>query len=99
MTSLIPAVFRPLRLALIQLATTADKQANLQRARALVKEACTNGANVVVLPVLRFPTLPADLRNVSTALYTDTSPHLHVVRNTVFRKVCRNYRPSTGELQ
>lgn len=49
--SLIPAAFRPFRLALIQLATTADKQANLRRARLLVKEACTNGANVVVLPV------------------------------------------------
>ena len=51
MASLIPAAFRPLRLALIQLATTADKQANLRRARNLVKEACTNGANLVVLPV------------------------------------------------
>src|SRR5271156_2986551 len=51
MSSLIPTVFRPLRLALIQLATTADKQFNLQRASLLVKEACTNGANVVVLPV------------------------------------------------
>ena len=51
MASLIPSAFRPFRLALIQLATTADKQSNLRRARALVKEACTNGANVVVLPV------------------------------------------------
>ena len=51
MTSLIPATFRPLRLALIQLATTVDKQSNLRRAHLLVKEACTNGANVVVLPV------------------------------------------------
>jgi predicted amidohydrolase len=53
MTSLVPAAFRPLRLALIQLATTADKQANLRRARSLVKEATTKGANVVVLPVLQ----------------------------------------------
>jgi hypothetical protein len=51
MTALIPAAFRPLRLALIQLATTADKQSNLRQARLLVKEACTKGANVVVLPV------------------------------------------------
>ena len=51
MTSLIPALFRPFRLALIQLATTADKEVNLRRARALVKEACSKGANVVVLPV------------------------------------------------
>jgi len=51
MSALIPAAFRPLRLALIQLATTADKQTNLRRARALVKEASQNGANVVVLPV------------------------------------------------
>jgi hypothetical protein len=61
MTSLIPAAFRPLRLALIQLATTADKTANLSRARVLVKEACSNGANVVVLPV-NDPIDPADLR-------------------------------------
>jgi predicted amidohydrolase len=52
MAGLIPSAFRPLRLALIQLATTADKQANLRRARTLVKEATTKGANVVVLPVL-----------------------------------------------
>jgi len=52
MAALIPSAFRPLRLALIQLATTADKQANLRRARTLVKEATTKGANVVVLPVL-----------------------------------------------
>lgn len=51
MTSLIPAAFRPFRLALIQLTTTADKQANLRRASLLVKEACSKGANVVVLPV------------------------------------------------
>jgi hypothetical protein len=49
--SLIPATFRPFRLALIQLATTADKAANLRRARTLVKEASTKGANVIVLPV------------------------------------------------
>jgi len=52
MSSLIvPATFRQLRLALIQLATTADKAANLRRARTLVQEASKNGANVVVLPV------------------------------------------------
>jgi len=54
MPSLVPTAFRPFRLALVQLATTADKQTNLHRARNLVTEACTNGANVVVLPV---PTL------------------------------------------
>jgi omega-amidase len=53
MASLIPPAFRPFRLALIQLATSADKQSNLRRARQLVKEACSNGANVVVLPVCR----------------------------------------------
>jgi hypothetical protein len=51
MNGLVPAAFRPLRLALVQLATTADKQTNLRRARFLVKEATTKGANVVVLPV------------------------------------------------
>jgi omega-amidase len=51
MTSLIPVAFRPFRLALIQLATCADKQSNLRRARQFVKEACANGANLVVLPV------------------------------------------------
>ena len=51
MRSLIPAAFRPFRLALIQLATSADKRSNLHRARQLVNEACSNGANVVVLPV------------------------------------------------
>ena len=51
MTSLIPTAFRPFRLALIQLVTSADKWSNLRRARQLVKEACSNGANVVVLPV------------------------------------------------
>ena len=51
MTNLIPAAFRPFRLALVQLATTGDKQANLRRASLLVKEACSKGANVVVLPV------------------------------------------------
>ena len=54
MGSLVPAAFRPFRLALIQLATTADKKANLSRARTLVREACSNGANVVVLPVQQF---------------------------------------------
>ena len=50
--TLIPSAFQPLRLALIQLATTADKRANLLRTRKLVEKACGNGANVIVLPVL-----------------------------------------------
>jgi hypothetical protein len=74
MTSLIPAAARPFRLALIQLATTKDKQLNLRRARTLVREACQNGANVVVLPVdplARTPTSPQTsniYRNVSIVL-------------------------------
>lgn len=41
---------KPLKLALIQLATGADKAANLSRARSKVLEAASNGANLVVLP-------------------------------------------------
>ena len=52
--SLIPATFQPFRLALIQLATTADKALNLRRARKLVTEAAANGAKVIVLPVSAF---------------------------------------------
>lgn len=39
------------KLALVQLAVTADKKHNLKHARAKVLEASDNGANVVVLPV------------------------------------------------
>ncbi|KAF2233859.1 carbon-nitrogen hydrolase [Viridothelium virens] len=41
---------KPLKLALVQLATGADKTANLNRARSKVLEATGQGANVVVLP-------------------------------------------------
>ncbi|KAF2751586.1 carbon-nitrogen hydrolase [Sporormia fimetaria CBS 119925] len=41
---------KSVKLALIQLATTADKTANLTRARAKVLEASRAGANIVVLP-------------------------------------------------
>ncbi|KAF2719818.1 carbon-nitrogen hydrolase [Polychaeton citri CBS 116435] len=41
---------KPLKLALVQLATGADKAANLSRARSKVLEAAGNGANLVVLP-------------------------------------------------
>jgi predicted amidohydrolase len=41
---------QPLKLALVQLATGADKAANLARARSKVLEASSQGANVVVLP-------------------------------------------------
>lgn len=41
---------KPLKLALIQLATGGDKTANLSRARSKVLEATSNGANLVVLP-------------------------------------------------
>ncbi|KAF2765471.1 carbon-nitrogen hydrolase [Teratosphaeria nubilosa] len=41
---------QPLKLALIQLATTADKSANLSHARTKVLEATKAGANLVVLP-------------------------------------------------
>jgi omega-amidase len=40
----------PLKLALIQLSTGADKTANLSHARAKVLEAASKGANLVVLP-------------------------------------------------
>jgi hypothetical protein len=39
------------KLALVQLAVTADKEHNLKHARTKVLEASANGANVVVLPV------------------------------------------------
>ncbi|EGP87989.1 unnamed protein product [Zymoseptoria tritici ST99CH_1E4] len=41
---------KPLKLALVQLATGSDKSANLARARSKVLEATSNGANIVVLP-------------------------------------------------
>lgn len=41
---------KPLKLALVQLSTGADKAANLARARARVLEATSKGANLVVLP-------------------------------------------------
>lgn len=73
MTSLVPATFRPFRLALIQLATTADKQINLHRARSLVKEACSNGANVVVLPVRAIESISTNhyYRSALTAQYSN----------------------------
>ena len=39
------------RLAMVQLAVGADKMANLKRAEGLVREAASNGAQVVSLPV------------------------------------------------
>ncbi|KAL8924180.1 MAG: hypothetical protein Q9172_002802 [Xanthocarpia lactea] len=41
---------RPLKLALVQLATGSDKSANLSRARSRVLEAAQQGASLVVLP-------------------------------------------------
>jgi omega-amidase len=41
---------KPLKLALVQLSTGADKAANLARARSKVLEAASKGANLVVLP-------------------------------------------------
>ena len=41
---------KPLKLALVQLASGADKSANLSRARSKVLEATAKGANLVVLP-------------------------------------------------
>ncbi|TKA33207.1 hypothetical protein B0A50_00760 [Salinomyces thailandicus] len=41
---------QPLKLALVQLSTGADKTANLARARSKVLEASSKGANIVVLP-------------------------------------------------
>ncbi|KAI4216509.1 MAG: hypothetical protein LQ351_000998 [Letrouitia transgressa] len=41
---------RPLKLALIQLATGSDKKANLSRARSRVLEASRSGASLIVLP-------------------------------------------------
>ena len=52
-----------LRIALIQLAVGADKLANLQRAAAKIKEAASNGAQLIALPVsvdhTHYHTLPA----------------------------------------
>jgi len=39
------------KLALIQLAVTADKQANVARAVGLIEEAAKAGAKIVALPV------------------------------------------------
>ena len=52
MTQSILAPASKFKLALIQLGGSADKQANLAKARAQVLEAAKNGANVVVLPVM-----------------------------------------------
>lgn len=41
---------KPLKLALVQLATGSDKAANLSHARSKVLEASRNGANLIVLP-------------------------------------------------
>ncbi|KAK1023776.1 Omega-amidase nit3, partial [Friedmanniomyces endolithicus] len=41
---------KPLKLALVQLAAGADKNANLSHARNKVLEAASNGAKLVVLP-------------------------------------------------
>ena len=42
---------RKFRLGLVQMAVGADKAANLVRAASLVKEAASNGAQVIALPV------------------------------------------------
>ena len=42
---------RKFRLAMVQLAVGADKMANLKRAEGLVREAASNGAQIVSLPV------------------------------------------------
>lgn len=50
MASLVPRTFRPFRLALCQIAGSADKQRNLDTARRAVLDGAARGANVVVLP-------------------------------------------------
>lgn len=45
---------KPCKLALIQLAVSADKDANLANARTHVLEAASKGANLIVLPVRSF---------------------------------------------
>ncbi|TDZ67233.1 Hydrolase [Colletotrichum trifolii] len=49
-TSASPVLKKPVKLACIQLASGADKAANLANARAKVLEAASAGANIVVLP-------------------------------------------------
>jgi hypothetical protein len=46
---------KPCKLALIQLAVSADKEANLANARTHVLEAASKGANLIVLPVTLLP--------------------------------------------
>ena len=45
---------KPCKLALIQLAVSADKNTNLANARTHVLEAASKGANLIVLPVRSF---------------------------------------------
>lgn len=49
-TTMAKLLKKPLKLALVQLATGADKSANLARARNKVLEATSKGAHIVVLP-------------------------------------------------
>ena len=49
-TSMAKLLKKPLKLALVQLASGSDKSANLSRARSKVLEATSKGANLVVLP-------------------------------------------------
>ena len=44
--------FSEFRIALIQLAVTANKAQNLLRAKDKIKEAVSNGAKIVALPVI-----------------------------------------------
>ena len=55
----------PVKLALIQLATTADKAHNLSHARTKVLEATKAGARIVVLPL--FPQHAASSTSTATA--------------------------------
>lgn len=45
-------IFSEFRIALIQLAVTANKAQNLLRAKDKIKEAVSNGAKIVALPVI-----------------------------------------------
>ena len=49
--------FGKFKLGLVQMAVGADKAANLVRAASLVKEAASNGAQVIALPVCLFASL------------------------------------------
>lgn len=63
----------------IQVAVTADKEHNLNNARALIKEAVQNGAKVVALPVSIYK-VPTDITRNASIVPMETSISLPMLR-------------------